>query len=298
VRIGTLVVVGVGLIGGSCAAALRRAGAAGTIVGVGRSRANLAEARARGLVDRAYTLAEDWTNEIARADVVLVATPVAQYPTLFEAIARTMGAATVVTDAGSTKQGVVAAARAALGNALPRFVPAHPIAGNERSGAAAADAALFDGRSVVLTPVAETASAAVATIAAMWSACGARVTTLSPARHDAIFAAVSHLPHVLAFAFVAELAARPDGEALLAHAGSGFRDFTRIAAGSPEMWRDIALANRAALQDELVHYRDAIDEILRLLAAGDGAALDALFARAAQSRRRWDAGSRVPGASG
>jgi prephenate dehydrogenase len=289
VRIGTLVVVGVGLIGGSCAAALRRAGVVGTIVGVGRSPANLDDARARGLIDRAWTLASDWTPELREADVVLLAAPVGQYPTLFQAMAPAIGPATVVTDAGSTKGDVAAAARGMLANALARFVPGHPIAGGERSGALAADPALFEGRNVILTPLAETAPASVARVTALWSACGARVSTLTPEHHDRIFAAVSHLPHVLASALVAELAQRPDGATLLAHAGSGFRDFTRIAASSPEMWRDIALANRGPLCDELQRFRDAIDEILRGLAAGDGAALDALFERAAQTRRRWDA---------
>jgi prephenate dehydrogenase len=289
VRIGTLVVVGVGLIGGSCAAALRRAGVVGTIVGVGRSPANLDDARARGLIDRAWTLASDWTPELREADLVLLAAPVAQYPRLFQAMAPAIGPATVVTDAGSTKGDVAAAARGMLANALARFVPGHPIAGGERSGALAADPALFEGRNVILTPLAETAPASVARVTALWSACGARVSTLTPEHHDRIFAAVSHLPHVLASALVAELAQRPDGATLLAHAGSGFRDFTRIAASSPEMWRDIALANRGPLCDELQRFRDAIDEILRGLAAGDGAALDALFERAAQTRRRWDA---------
>jgi prephenate dehydrogenase len=221
--------------------------------------------------------------------VVLLAAPVGQYPTLFQAMAPAIGPATVVTDAGSTKGDVAAAARGMLANALARFVPGHPIAGGERSGALAADPALFEGRNVILTPLAETAPASVARVTALWSACGARVSTLTPEHHDRIFAAVSHLPHVLASALVAELAQRPDGATLLAHAGSGFRDFTRIAASSPEMWRDIALANRGPLCDELQRFRDAIDEILRGLAAGDGAALDALFERAAQTRRRWDA---------
>ena len=288
-RIGKLVVVGVGLIGGSCALALRRANAVGTVVGVGRSRANLDAARARGIVDRAYAQDGEWANELPGADVVLIAAPTAQYPSLLATIASAIESACVVTDAGSTKRDVVAAARTALGSAFGRFVPGHPIAGSDLSGAAAADPALFEGRNVVLTPVAETAERAVGTVSGLWQACGARVSTTTPEQHDRIFAAVSHLPHLLAFAYVAGLAARTDGDALLAQAGSGFRDFTRIAASSPEMWRDIALANRGPLLDELSLLRATLDDVARLIAAGDGAALETLFARAAQTRREWGA---------
>jgi len=288
VKIGKLVVVGVGLIGASCALALRAAGAVREVVGVGRSQPNLDDALARRAVDRAHRLDTAWTAELTDADIVLVAAPVGQYAGLFTAIAPHLGAGSVITDAGSTKGDVVAAARAALGARMSRFVAGHPIAGSDRSGASAAVATLFDGRNVVLTPVAETLADATARVAAMWTACGARVRTLTPDDHDRIFAAVSHLPHLAAFALVAELAARPDAAALLALAGGGFRDFTRIAASSPEMWRDIALANRGALRDELARFRTALDSVDRSLAEGDGAALEALFERAAVARRRWD----------
>ena len=288
-RIEKLVVVGVGLIGGSCALALKRANAVGTVVGIGRTAANLDDAIRLGIVDRARSLSDDWTGELHDADVVLVAAPVAQFPKLFAAIAPAVGAQTVVTDAGSTKQDVIAAARSAFGAALPRFVPGHPIAGTEHTGAAAAFATLFNGRNVILTPVTETKPSAVDRVAAMWQAGGARVTTLPPDRHDAIFAAVSHLPHVLAFALVAELAARPDADAYFDHAASGFRDFTRIAAGSPEMWRDIALANREALLAEMDRYGEALKNARALIAAGDVQALAALFERASVARRAWEA---------
>jgi prephenate dehydrogenase len=288
-RIDKLVVVGVGLIGGSCALALRRANAVGTVVGIGRTAANLDDAVRLGIVDRACRLDTNWTAELRDADVVLVAAPVAQFPELFQAMAPAVGAQTVITDAGSTKQDVIVAARAAFDAALPRFVPGHPIAGTEHTGAAAAFATLFDGRNVILTPMPETTSAAADRVAAMWQAAGARVTTLAADRHDAIFAAVSHLPHVLAFALVAELAARPDADAYFDHAASGFRDFTRIAAGSPEMWRDIALANRDALLAEMDRYGDALRGARALIAAGDGPALAALFGRASVARRAWEA---------
>ncbi|MEP7330133.1 MAG: prephenate dehydrogenase/arogenate dehydrogenase family protein [Betaproteobacteria bacterium] len=286
--IGKLVVVGVGLIGGSCALALRRAGAVGTVVGVGRTQANLDVALERKVIDRACILSQSWAHEVADADVVLVAAPVAQFPAIFRMLAAAAGSATVITDAGSTKQDVLAAARANLGAAFSCFVPGHPIAGTEHTGAGAAFPDLFVDRSVIITPLAETAAAAVAKVTAMWTACGARVSSLEPARHDAIFAAVSHLPHVLAFALVADLAARPDASAYFEHAASGFRDFTRIAGGSPEMWRDIALANRTALLIEIDRYGDTLAQARTMLAAGDGAGLAALFARASDARREWD----------
>ena len=208
VQIGTLVVVGVGLIGGSCALALRAAGAVSRSIGVGRGRRNLDHALRRGIVDVAYTLDEDWASELASADIVLVAAPLSQYPALLSIIAPAIGPQTVVTDAGSTKQNVVASGRAAFRDALSRFVPGHPVAGSEQSGALAADAALFAGRNVILTPLRETAPDACARVTELWQTCGARVTTMSPAAHDRVLAAVSHLPHMLAFALVAELASR------------------------------------------------------------------------------------------
>jgi len=284
-----LLVVGVGLIGGSCALALKRAGAVREVVGVGRTRANLDTAVERGVVDRALTLDAPWGTEVRDADVVLVAAPVAQFPALFATIAANLGPRTCVTDAGSTKQDVVAAAREAFGTSLPAFVPGHPIAGTEHSGAAAAFPSLFDNRGVVLTPLAQTAPDAVARVKGMWESCGARVSTLAPDRHDAIFAAVSHLPHVLAFTLVAELAARPDAATYFDNAAGGFRDFTRIAASSPEMWRDIALANRDALLTEIDGYADALAAARALIAAGDAGAIAELFEQASHARRAWEA---------
>ena len=283
-----LVVVGVGLIGGSCALALRAAGAVSRIVGVGRGRRNLDDALQRGIIDVAYTLDDDWASELSRADIVIVATPLSQYPALLSMIAPAVGSQTVVTDAGSTKQDVIATARAAFPETISHFVPGHPVAGSEQSGAAAADGALFAGRNVILTPIEETAPDASALVTKLWQTCGARVTTMSAAAHDRVMAAVSHLPHMLAFALVGELSMRQDSADLFSYAGSGFRDFTRIAASSPSMWRDVALANRAALQEELAHYRAALDAAARMLAEGDGAGLVALFERAAIARRQLD----------
>lgn len=287
VRIEKLVVIGVGLIGASCALALRAAGAVGEIIGVGRSRVNLDRALARGVIDRAAALTDDWTREVQGADFVLIAIPVAQYRETLTALAPALGMRTVVTDAGSTKQDVVLAAREILDARLPQFVPGHPIAGSERSGADAGDAELYVGRQVILTPVPETSPAALRRVEEFWTVCGARVERLDPARHDRVLAAVSHLPHLLAFALVAELASRKDSAEYLNNAGSGFRDFTRIAGSSPEMWRDVALANRDALLTELTAYRSALDALMLSIEHGDRAALDTMLGRAAETRRRW-----------
>jgi prephenate dehydrogenase len=291
-----LVVLGVGLIGGSFALALKQRGVVGEVVGIGRSRANLDDAIAAGIVDRAVTRDGPWVRELGDADVVVLATPVGEFPALFEAIAGALSPKAVLTDGGSTKQDVVAAARATLGAALPRFVPAHPIAGTEQSGARSAFATLFDARRVVLTPLPETDADALARVRALWEACGAEIVSLEPAVHDRVLAAVSHLPHFLAAAYVADLAVRSDARDLFAMAGSGFRDFTRIAASSPPMWRDIGLANRDALRAEIAAYRGALDVLDAAFRDGDGRALLALLDAAAQARRAWAEQSALAGA--
>ncbi len=286
-RIDKLAVIGVGLIGASCALAARAAGAVSQVVGIGRSQANLDRALARGAIDRGLLLDADWAREVADADLVLIAIPVAQYRGMLPTLAGVLGDRTVITDAGSTKQDVVLAARETLRAKLAQFVPGHPIAGNERSGAEAGDAALYVGRQVILTPLPETSAEAVALVTDFWTACGARVALLDPGRHDRILAAVSHLPHLLASTLVAELSSRKDSAEYLGSAGSGFRDFTRIAGSSPERWRDIALANRDALLTEIAAYRTALDALASSIEHGDGAALDTLLTRASEARRSW-----------
>ena len=282
-----LVIVGVGLIGGSFALALRRAGAVGTVVGVGRSRVNLDAAKRLGIAERTFTLQEAWTEEVSDADLVMIATPVGQMESVFASIAPRIGGSTVVTDAGSTKRDVVSAAISRLGPALPRFVPGHPIAGTEHSGAAAAFDSLYRDKLVVLTPLVTTEPAAVERVSAAWSQCGASISVLDAERHDAIFAAVSHLPHALAFALVAELAARSDAGDYFRYAASGFRDFTRLASSDPEMWRDICLANAEALRAELSAFKSELARLDSMLAAADGDALAALFASARAARNAW-----------
>lgn len=282
-----LVVAGVGLIGGSAALALKARSAVGEVVGVGRSRANLDDALAAGIVDRAYTLDAPWTAELATADVVLAAVPVGQLPALFAAMAGHLGPRTLVTDAGSTKQDVVLAARMHLGEAFPYFVAAHPIAGTEQSGAKSAFATLFEGRQVIVTPEPDTHRTATAAVSALWEACGAKVATLTAERHDSVYAAVSHLPHMLSAVYMASIAGRADAGEIASYAGTGFRDFTRLAAASPPMWRDIGLANREALLDELARLRGPLEALERALRDNDAERLEALLAVAAWARRAW-----------
>ncbi|WP_426176096.1 prephenate dehydrogenase [Massilia sp. TWR1-2-2] len=282
--IGKVVIFGVGLIGGSFALALRRAGAARSIVGVGRSPEALARALELGIVD---SVAASPAEAMRGADLVLIAAPVAQTEAILVSLLPYLEERTVVTDAGSTKADVVAAARRALGERCAQFVPGHPIAGAESNGPDAAVASLYVGKKTVLTPLAENPTAYVARVAAAWEACGAVVHRLTPSEHDKVFAAVSHLPHLLAFALVDDIASKPHADVLFQYAASGFRDFTRIAASSPEMWRDISLANQGALLGELDAYLAQLTAMRAMLAAGDGAALEGVYTNARRARRQW-----------
>jgi len=281
---GKVVVFGVGLIGGSFALALKAAGEVGEVVGFGRSLGTLKQAIELGIIDR---IGANPGQEVADADLVLIATPVGQMPEIMARIAPYLGPETVVTDGGSTKSDVVAAARVAFGDRIGQFVPAHPIAGAENSGAAAAKADLYRERKVVLTPLPENPVLNVARVRSAWEWCGAQIFELTPAEHDQVFAAVSHLPHLLSFALVHDLAIRDNSELFFTFAASGFRDFTRIAASHPEMWRDIALANREALLVELKRYEDQIDEMRAALEANDGQRLEEIFDTARTARRAW-----------
>jgi prephenate dehydrogenase len=280
---GKLVIFGVGLIGGSVALALRKAGAVRHIVGVDRNNEMLEDALRLGVIDTAAHGADCVTD----ADIVLLAAPVAQMGPLMTAIAPYLSPGTIVTDAGSAKTAIIDAARANLGEYLPRFVPGHPIAGTEKNGVTAASAHLYQGCTTVLTPLAETDETALEAVRTLWQLCGARVSTMPAETHDRIFAAVSHLPHLLAFALVDEIALRPNAEQLFGFAASGFRDFTRIAGSSPEMWRDICLANRSALLAELDAYLAQLSRLREIVAAGDGAALEMLFKNASEARNTW-----------
>ena len=282
-----VVIFGVGLIGGSFALGLKAAGQVEEVVGFGRSLGSLTQALELGLIDR---VGANPQQDVADADLVLLATPVGQMADIMSRIAPYLGARTLVTDGGSTKCDVVSAARTHFADKIAQFVPAHPIAGAENSGAAAARADLYREKKVVLTPLAENRVLDVARVRSAWEWCGAQVHELEPEAHDRVFAAVSHLPHLLSFALVHDLAVRENSEQFFAFAASGFRDFTRIAASHPEMWRDICLANRSALLEELDRYRVQLDELRAALAEADGAALEQVFSVARQARRAWAEG--------
>ena len=277
-----LAIVGTGLIGGSFTLALKQAGAVGEVLGVGRNPASLDLAIERGLIDRAA----DW-SEAGQADCILLAMPVGETKAVLAQLLPYLKPGAIVTDAGSTKVDVIAAARTVLQARFGDFVPGHPIAGSEQSGPLAARADLYQGKKVVLTPETDTRQTAVKTVQALWSAAGAQVETLDAPLHDRIFAAVSHLPHLAAYALVDELARRPDGNTFFKFAASGFRDFTRIAGSSPEMWRDIALANKAALLTEMDAYIASLQMLKNAVSAEDAATLLAIFKRARDAREHW-----------
>ena len=279
-----VVIFGVGLIGGSFALALRKANAVQEVVGFGRSAATLQQALQFGLVDR---IGDDVAREVRDADLVLLATPVAQMGEILARIKPHLGLHTLITDGGSTKCDVVAAARQQLGNKISQFVPAHPITGAELSGPAAALAELYQGKKVVLTPLPENSPSAVARVRSAWEACGALVSELTSEQHDEVFAAVSHLPHLLAFTLVHDLAQRDNRELLLSFAASGFRDFTRIAASSPEMWRDISLANRDALLREIEQYAVELYKLHQALEQRDADKIEEIFSLARKVRSTW-----------
>ncbi len=279
-----IAIFGVGLIGGSFALALKQAHAVQQVVGVGRTAATLDRARELGIIDVGCASAAE---AVADADLVLIAAPVAQTESILAAIKPHLCLGTVVTDAGSTKGDVAAAARRALGSKIGQFVPGHPIAGRESNGPDAAIVDLYVGKKVVLTPLPENSDEDIERVASAWQQCGAVIHRLTVSEHDRVFAAVSHLPHLLAYALVDDIAKKPHADLLFQYAASGFRDFTRIAGSSPEMWRDISLANQDALVTELDAYLAQLSQLRNLLANGDGSALQAIYANAQQARHNW-----------
>jgi prephenate dehydrogenase len=280
-QISALTIVGVGLIGGSLARALKRAGAVGTITGAGRSVEHLERAKALGVIDR---VEPDVARAAAGAEVVVLCAPLLAMEDLLRTIAPALDPGTVVTDAGSAKGSVVEAARRHLGARFSDFVPGHPIAGTEKSGVEASFAELFEGRLVILTPLPETSAAAVERIDAMWRATGAEVASMPVERHDRVLAATSHLPHMLAYGLVDCLARMQEREEIFRFAAGGFADFTRIASSSPEMWHDVCFSNRKALLEVLDRFDGHLEEIRRAVEAGDSAALLGIFTRAKTAR--------------
>lgn len=276
----TLCIVGLGLIGGSLAKAARAGGAVTRVVAVDPDSEQIRTGLDLGVIDAGGDDAASWIGE---ADVVALAVPVARTAEVFAMIAPHLKAEAVVTDVGSTKQSVVDAS-AALGSARCRFVPGHPIAGTERSGVAAAIENLFHQRRVILTPMVDTDPQALARVRALWGACGAQVCEMSPAHHDEVLAATSHLPHLLAYALVDCLASMEDRREIFAYAAGGFRDFTRIASSSPQMWHDIVRANRGAVLEALDQFAEHLDRLRTAVADDDGDTLLGSFQRARDAR--------------
>jgi prephenate dehydrogenase len=279
-----LAIIGVGLIGGSLARALRAAGAVGEIVGCGRGRANLERAVQLGVIDR-YT--HDVGEAVAAADMVFLAVPLGAMRATFAAMKGHLAADAVITDGGSAKFSVVEDCRAVFGEVLPNLVAGHPIAGTENSGVEAAFAELYQNRRIILTPTEGTAPEALARVRAMWQACGGEITLMSVAHHDEVLAATSHLPHMLAFGLVDTLARMKENDEIFRYAAGGFRDFTRIASSNPVMWRDVCVANRRALGEMMSHYLSEMQELAETIERGDGEQLLEIFTRAKCARDRY-----------
>jgi prephenate dehydrogenase len=280
----TLGIIGVGLIGASVGLAQKKAQAFDKVLGVGRSQNNLDEAIKMGAIDQAVTL-EQCARE---SDVIVVCVPVAQTFTVLHAIEPHIKANALITDAGSTKSDVIMAAKTALGDKVAQFIPAHPIAGGAQHGASAAKHDLYQGKQVIICPLQENVPPAVEAINQFWLATGASTHRMSALQHDAVFASISHLPHVLSFALMLQVANSEDANVKLGHAGAGFRDFTRIAASSPEMWRDICLANKTAVLKEMDNYLNLTKLLRDMIAKEDGDALLKAFTRASAERQKWE----------
>ena len=277
-------VIGCGLMGGSFALALKRGGLVRKVVGYSKSPSTTERARKLGVIDVA---AESALQAVAGSDCVLLAVPVAASEATFKAIRHLVEPGLLVMDVGSTKRDVVDAARRTLRERVSSFVPAHPIAGKEVAGVANADATLYSGRQVILTPLSQTAPELVQKATDVWSAIGSQVLRMTPENHDAAFAAVSHLPHLLAFAYFNSVANQPAGRDFLSLAGPGFRDFTRIAAGDPAVWRDILLSNREEILRQSMRFRHTLDAIEHVMRGGNAEALEDLVRKASDARANW-----------
>jgi len=276
--------IGCGLMGGSFALALKEAGLVQRVVGFSPSPSTMQKALQRGVID---TAAPSALQAASGRDIVLLAVPVAATEATLQVIQPAVTPQMLLMDVGSTKGDVLGAAQRALGKQIGSFVAAHPIAGKEMAGVEHADARLYQGCQVILTPTAQTHSRQLQQATEVWQALGARVVQMSPESHDAAFAAVSHLPHLLAFAMMNAMTGQAQGQEFLALAGPGFRDFTRIAASDPKVWRDILLANRQELLAQSQHFQAQLQAFEALMAQGDGAALQALIEQASTARSQW-----------
>jgi prephenate dehydrogenase len=281
--------IGCGLMGGSFALALKHAGLVRRVIGYSKSPTTTEKAKKLGVIDEA---AESALGAVSNSDIVLIAVPVAATESTFRAIRHLVEPGVLVMDVGSTKRDAVAAARVALRERMPRFVPAHPIAGKEVAGVEHADGGLYQGRQVILTPVEQTDPELVQKATDVWSKIGCQVLRMTPENHDAAFATVSHLPHLLAFAYFQSVLAQGKAQDFLALAGPGFRDFTRIAASDPIVWRDIFLANREELLNASQRFRQALDAMEQQLKDGDHSALEDAIRAASTARSGWQRGPR------
>ena len=286
-----LAIIGCGLMGGSLALALKRAEHVDEVVGYSRSPATREQALALGVID---TAAPGLAQAVHGADMVVLATPVGALAPTMAAMTPYLSRDAVITDVGSTKSDVVAHAQTHLRDHIKRFVPSHPIAGKEHAGVAHADADLYENRKVIVTPLPNNALGAIASVQSMWGICGADVVRMTPQEHDTVFAAVSHLPHLLAFAYINGLADQSRLEQFLALAGPGFRDFTRIAGAHPEMWRDVYLSNREAIRDQLDHFKSALTRFEQALDTHDAHALMAFVERSRDIRAPWQLNAAIP----
>lgn len=289
-------VIGCGLMGGSFALALKRAGLVKRVIGYSKSPSTTERARKLGVIDVA---AESALLAVSGSDIVLIAVPVAATEVTFKAIRHLVEPGVLFMDVGSTKRDVVDAARRVLRERIGSFVPSHPIAGKEVSGIQNADPALYSGRQVIITPLPQTAPELVQRATDVWSAIGAQVLKMTPENHDAAFAAVSHLPHLLAFAYFSAVVNQPAGKDFLSLAGPGFRDFTRIAASNPQTWRDILVANREEVLKQSQRFRQALDALEHVMREGNSDALEGLIRGPADGRANWQMGGpRNPGGNG
>ena len=276
--------IGCGLMGGSFALALKRAGLVRRVVGYSKSPSTTARALQLGVID---IEAPSALLAVSGADLVLLAVPVSATENTLKAIRHLLDPRMLIMDVGSTKRDVVDAARRVLKNDVGLFVPAHPIAGGEVSGVEYADASLYTGRQVILTPIERTLSANIERAEALWRALDCTVERMSPEAHDAAFAAVSHLPHLIAFALMNSITTQEDGEKFLSLAGPGFRDFSRIAASDPQLWRDVLIANREELSRQTDVFKQALGEFDRLISEGRSDELERLINRASHARANW-----------
>jgi prephenate dehydrogenase len=280
--------IGCGLMGGSFALALKKAGLVKRVVGYSKSPSTVEKARRMGVID---VSAESALLAVSGSDIVLVAVPVAATEATFKAIRHLVDPTVLLMDVGSTKRDVVDAARRVLKERLPAFVPAHPIAGKESAGIEHADATLYQGRKTILTPLAQTDPRLVQKATDVWAAVGCQVLKMTPEHHDEAFAAVSHLPHLLAFAYLNSLTQQNRGGEYLSLAGPGFRDFSRIAASDPTIWRDILLSNREEVLRQSEAFRQSLEAMERQMRDWNGPALQQLIQEASDARSAWQLGA-------